>query len=89
MTIAEARAIAQSDPVPNLTANWGTLAAKARHRVDELNSLLRELDKTTAALAEKGMVVSVDLGPVGNAAAAARRDLEKQKPHTFELPKAS
>lgn len=89
MTLAEARTLAQQDPVPQITANWSQTAQKARQLVDQLTATLRELDKTADALAERSITVGVDLGPVGEAARAARRDLEKQKPAGFEMPKAS
>lgn len=89
MTAAEATRLAQTDPVPNLTAQWGQLAAEARRKVDGLAQTLRELDKVRDALAKHDLDVAEDLGPIGNAAAAARRDLEKRRdePH-FEMPRA-
>jgi ABC-type transporter Mla subunit MlaD len=89
MTVTEARTLAQQDPVPNLVARWGQLATEARSRVTALEQTLRELDKTQAQLAERDLTVSVDLGQIGNAAMAARRDLEKERPAGFSLPKAS
>lgn len=86
MNDSAVREIAQSDPVPNLTSSWGQLAADARRKVDSLTTTLRELDKVTGTLVDHGMKVDVDLGPIGNAAAAARRDLEKDRGPTFNLP---
>ena len=86
MTLAEARTLAQADPVPQLTANWSQTAQKARTLVDQLTYTLRELDKTADALAERGITVNVDLGATGEAARAARRDLEKQKPAGYVAP---
>lgn len=83
------RVIAQSDPVPNLTASWGDIVTSARSCVESLTTILRSLDKVQDHLAERGLTVEVDLGPIGNAAAAARRDLEKERPgNTFTLPTA-
>jgi hypothetical protein len=84
-----ARNLAQADPTPNLVARWGQLATEARARVQALEQTLRELDRTQAKLAERNLTVSVDLGPVGNVAMSTRRDLEKERPAGFSLPKAS
>jgi hypothetical protein len=87
MTAAEATRLAQTDPVPNLTGQAGQLAADARRKLDNLIYTLRELDKIRGTLAEHDITLEVDLGPIGNAAAAARRDLEKQRDQpTFKLP---
>lgn len=91
MTLADARTLAQADPVPNLTANWGHLAAKARRQVDDLASTLRELDKVQQTLGERGLTVATDLGPIGNAAMAAWRTTQEHKErhdHDFVMPKA-
>jgi hypothetical protein len=86
--MSNVRVLAQTDPVPNLTGQWGTLATTARQKVDELASILRSLDKIEQQLGERGLRVSTDLGPIGNAAASTRRDLEKQNDRpTFELPR--
>ena len=81
------RQLAQSDPVPNMASRWGAATARARDAVDNLTLCLRELDKVQEQLRERGMTVDVDLGPIGNAAAAARRDLERDTGRTFELPR--
>lgn len=91
MTLAEARQLAQSDPVPTLTARWGELTAEARKRVAALTDSLRELDKLTQQLAAHQLTISTDLGPVGNAARAAYvttlEHAEKHE-HDFQLPRA-
>jgi hypothetical protein len=89
MTPQAVRTLAQSDPLPNLATNLGTTLQAAKSRVAALVSVLRELDILKDLLLEHGLDMDIDLGPVGNAAASVRRDLEKQKPHTFEMPKAS
>jgi hypothetical protein len=89
MTIQDAHKLATADPGPNLVARWGQLATEARTRVQALEQTLRELDRTQAQLSERNLTVSVDLGQIGNAAMAARRDLEKERPAGFSLPKAS
>lgn len=83
------RVIAQSDPVPNLTSRLGECAKVARERVASLEDACRELDTIYEQLANHHIEANVDLGPIGNAAAAARRDLEKERPgNTFSLPPA-
>lgn len=82
------RNIAQSDPVPKLTQQYGEFTRMAKYMLADLTRILRHVDESAATLAEHGITVSVDLGPIGNAAAAARRDLEKQRDgNTFELPR--
>ena len=81
-------ALAQTDPVPVLSARWGQTAAEARRKTESLVATLRELDQVAADLEGHGLTVDVDLGPIGNAAAAARRDLDRENPlPTFALPK--
>lgn len=91
MTVQEAHALAQSDPVPVLTARWGDLTAEARKRVAALTDSLRELDKLTQQLAAHNLTIGTDLGPVGNAARAAYvttvEHAEKHE-HDFALPRA-
>lgn len=91
MTIQEARAIAQSDPVPVLTARWGEITATARQRVAALTDSLRELEKLREQLREHDLTIGTDLGPVGNAARAAFTTTEEHKSrhdHDFALPRA-
>lgn len=83
----DVRTLAQQDPVPNLASRWGGAAARARSAVADLETCLRELDKVQDQLKERGLTVSTDLGPVGNAAQAARRDLDQ--PHTFQRGRAA
>jgi hypothetical protein len=85
--ISHVRIVAQQDPVPTIVTRWGDAVHTARARVAALTDSLRELDKIAGTLAEKGVVVHVDLGPIGDAAAAARRDLEQEPARTFALPK--
>jgi hypothetical protein len=83
---ANVRELAQQDPVPNMTARYGQVVEDARKRLDLFVNCLRVLDGLQDDLAEKGVVVNVDLGPIGNAAAATRRDLERDNPNKFKLP---
>lgn len=92
MTIAEARANAQSDPVPILTARWGEVTATARQRVAALTDSLRELERLSEQLGAHDLTIGTDLGAVGNAARAAFVSIEEHKvkhDHDFQLPKAS
>jgi hypothetical protein len=82
MTAAEATRLAQTDPVPNLSSRWGETVTSARCALADLVTQLRALDDLHDQLAEYKLDVSVDLGPIGNAAAAARRDLDS--PHIFQ-----
>jgi hypothetical protein len=85
--MSSVRVLAQSDPVPNLTQRWGAYVKQAGDLTNELAAVLRDVDKTAAQLAEHKVTVNVDLGPIGNAAAAARRDLEKRSDTpTFKMP---
>jgi ABC-type phosphate/phosphonate transport system substrate-binding protein len=85
--MSSVRVLAQSDPVPNLTARWAAYVKQAGDLVSELSAVLRDLDKTADQLAEHKVTVSVDLGPIGNAAASTRRDLEKRSDTpTFKMP---
>ncbi len=84
------RAMAQSNPVPNMTSAWTSNVEHARTSIENLTVLLRHIDKIAAVLKERhDIVLAADLGPIGNAAAAARRDLEKQQPAGFTMPKPS
>jgi hypothetical protein len=44
------------------------------------------LDEEAAALNEAGVTMTYTLGPIGDAAAACRRDLAKQRGPEFRLP---
>jgi hypothetical protein len=87
MNASEATRLAQTDPTPQMVARFGEYQLEARSRLAYLVDTLRNLDKLADELAEHAITVSVDLGPIGNAAAAARRDLEKQRDQpTFTMP---
>ncbi len=82
------REVAQRNPVPTLAAGWTADIERARNLIDNLTMILRSIDKTARILEERHDIkLAADLGPIGNAAAAARRDLEKQQPAGFSLPK--
>lgn len=84
--MTQVRQLAQSDPVPNLSAQWTDSIVTVRKRIADLTRDLREMDDLADKLADHEINVSAELGPIGNAAAAARRDLERQKPNTFAMP---
>jgi hypothetical protein len=89
MTAAEATRLAQTDPTPTMVARFGEYQMEARARLANLVITLRQIDTLREQLADHNITVSVDLGPIGNAAAAARRDLEKQRDTpTFQMPTA-
>ena len=82
------RPIAQQDPVENLTRQYGAETQMARKHLDYLVNCLRSMDGLAEKLAEHGITVDADIGPIGNAAAAARRDLERETGRpTFSFPK--
>ena len=75
------------DPADALAQQLGTATEDARDSVFRLVGALRSLDATIGKLREHGIDVKVDLGPIGNAAQAARRDLERQNDRpSFRLP---
>ena len=76
------------DPAASLSERLGQLTESAHTRVFDLVGVLRELDKVREQLEEHGITVQVDLGPIGNAAAAARRDLDRRdESPKFSLPR--
>jgi hypothetical protein len=44
------------------------------------------MDEEAAALQEAGVTMTYTLGPIGDSAAATRRDLEKPRGPEFKLP---
>jgi hypothetical protein len=77
-----------NNPIETLTTRFGQTANDAKQQTERLATTLRELDHLADQLTEHHLTVSVDLGPIGNAAAAARRDLEKRKDApAFKLPR--
>ncbi len=87
LPISNVRIIAQQDPVPTMTARFGVAVATAGKQVANLTDTLREIDKIAGQLHERGITVNVELGPVGDTAAAARRDMERETGNTFEMPR--
>ena len=90
--ISHVRVLAQTDPTPNIVTRWGEAVTEARTRVSAFEDSLRELDKLRDQLKERDIHVAVDLGPVGNAAAAARRtvaDHDTRHAGDFEMPRSA
>ena len=81
--------LAQQDPTSTIINRWGDTVTEARARLTAFETSLRELDKLHQQLAERNLTVAVDLGPIGNAAASVRRDLERETGRTFEMPKGA
>jgi hypothetical protein len=44
------------------------------------------MDEEATALEEAGVTMTYTLGPIGDAAAACRRDLHRERPATFKMP---
>jgi hypothetical protein len=85
--MSSVRVLAQSDPVPNLARQLGDAVHDARDATAALIRACRALDTLREQLADHNIAVDVDLGEVGNAAAATRRDLEKRSDTpTFKMP---
>jgi hypothetical protein len=77
------------DPLAALTRSVGEDVTDARRLLERLETVLRRIDEKRAKLAdEDGITVDVNLGAVGNAAAAARRTAEAGAVRpTFALPR--
>jgi hypothetical protein len=83
----ELRTVAQSDPLANRLRSFGDDLRHARALVADLTTVLRRMDEEANALEEAGVTMTYTLGPIGDSAAATRRDLEKQRDQpTFKLP---
>lgn len=76
------RALAQTDPLANRLRNFGDDLKHAKALVADLTTVLERLDTDSAALTEAGVTMTYTLGPIGDAAAAARRDIHA--PHLFD-----
>lgn len=79
----------QGDPTANRMRAWGDDLKHAKALVADLETVLRRLDEGAESLSEAGVRMTYTLGPVGDAAASTRRDIAKQKPTAFELPKGA
>jgi hypothetical protein len=83
----ELRTVAQSDPLANRLRSFGDDLKHARALTADLTTVLKRMDEEAQALQEAGVTMTYTLGPIGDAAAACRRDLHKQRSGTeFKLP---
>ena len=90
MTASEITQLANQSPVRALTTRLGELKDQADRELAHFVSTLKRIDETTDLLHAHGITTHVTLGPVGDSAAAARRDLAAQKPgRDFELPRSA
>jgi hypothetical protein len=79
---ANVRVLAQQDPLANRLRSFGDDLKRARTLTADLEHVLKRMDEEASSLEAEGVTMTYTLGPVGDAAAAARRDLEA--PHVFE-----
>lgn len=84
--ISHVRVLAQRNPLANRLRAYGDDLLTAKAMIHDLTHLLKRLDEEAAALTEQGLTMTVTLGPVGDAAAATRRDMEKPNTRQFTLP---
>jgi hypothetical protein len=82
----ELRTISQSDPLANRLRSFGDDLKHAKALTADLTSVLKRMDEEAAALQEAGVTMTYTLGPIGDSAAATRRDLEKPRGPEFKLP---
>jgi hypothetical protein len=82
----ELRTVAQTDPLANRLRSFGDDLKHARALVADLTTILRRMDEEATALEEAGVTMTYTLGPIGDAAAACRRDLHRERPATFKMP---
>jgi hypothetical protein len=83
---AELRTIAQQDPLANRLRSFGDDLKHARALVADLTTVLRRMDEEANALEEAGVTMTYTLGPIGDSAAATRRDLERERGPKFTMP---
>jgi hypothetical protein len=83
----ELRTIAQTDPLANRLRSFGDDLKHAKALTADLEHVLKRMDEEAEALEEAGVTMTYTLGPIGDAAAATRRDLHKDRGPAFEMPK--
>jgi hypothetical protein len=83
---ANVRVLAQTDPLANRLRSFGDDLKHAKAIVHDLTHLLKRMDEEAAALEEAGVTMTYTLGPIGDSAAATRRDLARENPARFQLP---
>jgi hypothetical protein len=84
----ELRQVAQSDPLANRLRSFGDDLRHAKALTADLTTVLKRMDEEAAALQEAGVTMTYTLGPIGDAAAACRRDLHAPRNPTFKMPKS-
>jgi hypothetical protein len=82
----ELRMVAQSDPLANRLRSFGDDLKHAKALVADLTTVLRRMDEEAAALEEAGVTMTYTLGPIGDSAAATRRDIERERKPGFRMP---
>jgi hypothetical protein len=82
----ELRTVAQTDPLANRLRSFGDDLRHAKALTADLTTVLKRMDEEAAALQEAGVTMTYTLGPIGDAAAATRRDLHRDRGPTFEMP---
>jgi hypothetical protein len=82
----ELRTVAQSDPLANRLRSFGDDLKHAKALTTDLTTVLKRMDEEAAALQEAGVTMTYTLGPIGDSAAATRRDLEPRDRPTFKIP---
>jgi hypothetical protein len=80
------RLLAQTDPLANRLRGFGDDLKHARALVADLTTVLRRMDEEANALEEAGVTMTYTLGPIGDSAAATRRDLERERGPKFTMP---
>jgi hypothetical protein len=80
------RTLAQGDPLANRMRSFGDDLKHAKALTADLTTVLKRMDAEAQALEEAGVTMTYTLGPIGDAAAACRRDLHKQRGPEFKLP---
>lgn len=87
MTPSEITQLAQSNPTLSLSTRLGELKVQADRELANLEATLKRIDETKQLLNEHGLSMTVDLGPVGNAAAHARTaQLADSSTHGYTQP---
>jgi hypothetical protein len=80
------RQLAQTDPTANRLRSFGDDLKHAKALVADLTTVLKRLDEEGAALTEAGVTMTYTLGPIGDSAAAARRDMVERAGPRFQMP---
>jgi hypothetical protein len=82
----ELRTITQTDPLANRLRSFGDDLRHAKALTADLTTVLKRMDEQANALNEAGVTMTYTLGPIGDSAAATRRDLERERGPKFTMP---